>query len=309
MPAEKTIFDEIFYTTRDGLRLYARHYPAPGSRRRPVVCLAGLTRNCRDFDDLASVLSDARGHRREVYTLDYRGRGRSEHDADGSTYTILTELGDVADFMALRGIADAAVVGTSRGGLIAMALAAMRPTAVGAVVLNDIGPVIERDGLARIIAYVGRVPLPGSWPEAAQLVRSLNERAYPKETDATWMALARQYFNEENGRPAPGYDAHLSKALQLGDGPAPALWPQFAALTRVPLLAIRGANSDILSAATLKEMQRRHPNCETLTVADQGHAPLLKDHATISAIYQFLLTHDPSIAIEPQTRTERPLPV
>lgn len=309
MPADKTNFDDIFFTTRDGLRLYARHYPAPGSRRRPVVCLAGLTRNGRDFHDLASVLSDARGHRREVYTLDYRGRGRSEHDADGSTYTILNELGDVADFMTLRGVADAAVIGTSRGGLIAMALAAMRPTAVGAVVLNDIGPVIERDGLARIIAYVGRVPLPGSWPEAAQLVRSLNERAFPRETDATWAALARQFFNEENGRPAPGYDARLSKALQLGDGPAPALWPQFAALTRVPLLAIRGANSDILSAATLNDMQRRHPNCETLTVADQGHAPLLKDHATISAIYQFLLTHDPAVAVEPATRTERPLPV
>ncbi len=302
-------YTEIRYTARDGLSLYARHYPAPGSRRRPVVCLAGLTRNSRDFHDLAGVLSDPRGHRRDVYCLDYRGRGLSEHDADGKSYTILTELGDTLDFMALKGITDAAVIGTSRGGVIAMAMAAMRPTAIGAVVLNDVGPVIEREGLARQIAYVGRVPLPGTWVEAGKLVRMLNERAFPAETDASWLLYARQMFNEKDGRPAFGYDAKLGKALSLTDGPAPALWPQFEALRRVPMLAIRGANSDILSAATFAEMARRHPDIQTLTVPDQGHAPLLRDHPTISAIYQFMLTHDPLIALEEAPRTERPLPL
>jgi pimeloyl-ACP methyl ester carboxylesterase len=302
-------WNDIFYTARDGLRLYARHYPAPGSLRRPVVCLAGLTRNSRDFHDIASVLSDPRGHRREVYALDYRGRGWSEHDEDGKSYTILNELGDVLDLMALRGVSNAAMIGTSRGGIIAMAMAALRPTALGAVVLNDIGPVLEREGLARLIAYVGRVPLPGTWGEAVQLVKSLNVRAFPNEGDATWVAMARQQFNEENGRPAPGYDNRLSKTLTLPDGTQQAMWPQFAALARVPVLAIRGGLSDILSAETLVEMQRRHPHFEALTVPDQGHAPLLRDQTTIGAIYQFLLTHDPVVAIDPEPRTERRLPV
>jgi pimeloyl-ACP methyl ester carboxylesterase len=297
---------DIHYTARDGLRLYARHYPAPGARRRPVVCLAGLTRNCRDFHDLASVLSDPRGHRRDVYCLDYRGRGRSEHDVDGSSYTVTNELGDVLDFMALTGLHDVALVGTSRGGIIAMAMAVIRPTAIGAVVLNDVGPVLERDGLARIIAYVGRVPLPGSWADAAAQVKSLNERAFPHETLATWESVARQVFNEENGRPSPGYDNKLSRSLALSDGPPPAMWPQFTALFRVPVLAMRGAHSDILSAETLVEMKRRHPNLTAVTVEDQGHAPLLKDQTSVGAIYEFLLTHDPVIALEPEPRTERP---
>ncbi len=300
---------DIRYTSRDGLSLYARHYPAPGSRRRPVVCLAGLTRNSRDFHDLASVLSDSRGHRRDVYCLDYRGRGLSEHDADGKSYTVLTELGDTLDFMALASVSNAAVIGTSRGGIIAMAMAAMRPTAIGAVVLNDIGPVIDREGLARLIAYVGRVPLPGTWTEAGNLVRMLNERAFPAESDASWLIFARQMFNEIDGRPAPGYDPKLAKSLSLTEGPAPALWPQFEALRRIPMLAIRGANSDILSAATFAEMQRRHPDIQALIVPDQGHAPMLRDHPTISAIYQFLLTNDPLVALEDAPRTERPLPM
>lgn len=190
-----------------------------------------------------------------------------------------------------------------------MAMATMRPAVIGAVVLNDIGPVIERDGLARLIAYVGRVPLPGSWQEATLLVKSLSERAFPYESFSTWEQVARQQFNEENGRPAPGYDNKLSKTLALSDGPAPAMWPQFTALSRVPLLAIRGANSDILSAATLAEMGRRHPNMTALTVPDQGHAPLLKDQPSVVAIYEFLLTHDPLVALEPEPRTERPFRV
>jgi pimeloyl-ACP methyl ester carboxylesterase len=306
LSANQQNWTDIHYTARDGLRLYARHYPAPGARRRPVVCLAGLTRNCRDFHDLATVLSDARGHRRDVYCLDYRGRGRSEHDADGSSYTVMNELSDVLDFMTLTGLSDVALVGTSRGGIIAMAMATIRPNAIGAAILNDVGPVIERDGLARIVAYVGRVPLPGSWPDAAAQVKSLNQRAFPHETDATWESLARQMFNEQNGYPSPGYDNNLSKTLALSDGPTPAMWPQFAGLARIPVLALRGEHSDILSAATLIEMQRRHPNLTAVTVADQGHAPLLKDQISVGAIYEFLLTNDPILSLDSEPRTERP---
>jgi pimeloyl-ACP methyl ester carboxylesterase len=300
---------DIFYTARDGLRLYARHYPAPGARRRPVVCLAGLTRNGRDFHDLATVLSDPRGHPRDVYCIDYRGRGRSERSPDPATYTIMTELADVLDVMALAGLTNVGLIGTSRGGLIALAMAAMRPAALGCVVLNDIGPVIERDGLVRLVAYVGRVPLPNTWAEATQLVKSLNARAFPRETDATWASYARQVFDERDGRPAPSYDPALSKSLALTEGPIPTLWPQFEAMARLPVLSIRGANSDILAASTVEAMRRRHPNLETLLVPDQGHAPLLRDQLSVGAIYEFLLRNDPPLAEEIEPRTERRLPV
>lgn len=280
---------DVFYTARDGLRLYARHYPAPGSTRRPVLCLAGLTRNTRDFHEIASVLSSPTlASARDVFALDYRGRGRSQHDPDWRNYSIPVELGDVLDFMTLSGLHDAAVIGTSRGGLIAMVLAAIRPTSLGAVVLNDIGPVIEREGLLRIIAYVGRIPLPGTWEEAAQLVRSMNEKQFPAVPDHLWVEVAHQIFDDANGKPAHSYDQHLNRSISALDGPIPELWPQFAALSRMPTMVLRGEFSDILSLATCQRMLREHPHLSALTVAGQGHAPLLRDQASILAIVDFL---------------------
>lgn len=288
-------FEDIYFTSRDGLRLHGRRYPAQGggpSRTRPVLCLAGLTRNGRDFQDLALALSRHPSSPRTVYTLDYRGRGLSEFDPDWHNYTISAELLDVKDFITLTGLYDAALIGTSRGGLITMLLAAARPTAIGAAVLNDIGPVIEPDGLARISGYVGRVPLPISWADAARMMRDLNRRHFPEIPDDIWEECARQWYNEKNGKPAPGYDAKLGNALSVLDGPLPALWPQFEALKRVPLMVVRGENSDLLSAATVDEMRRRHPAMATITVPGQGHAPLLKDAATIEAIRHFLAATD-----------------
>jgi pimeloyl-ACP methyl ester carboxylesterase len=282
---------DIYFTSRDGLRLYARHYPVTGSLRRPAVCLPGLTRNCRDFHDLASVLASQDDSGRDVYAVDYRGRGRSQHDPDWKNYSILVELNDVLDFMTVKGLHRAAIIGTSRGGLIAMLMAVLRPGALGAVVMNDIGPVIERDGLARIVAYVGRVPLPANWKEATELVKEMNRRQFTAVTPEQWVEFAHQVFNDDNGLPAPAYDPKLSHALSL-HAAAPDLWPQFAALSHVPVLVLRGENSDILSAQTLNEMRSRHPRLEGVTVRGQGHAPLLKDVATIGAVRDFLMRAD-----------------
>ena len=283
---------DIYFTSRDGLRLYARHYPVPGSLRRPLVCLAGLTRNSRDFHDLASVLSRPDETGRDVYTIDYRGRGRSEYDAEWKNYSILTELNDVLDFMTMRGLSRAGIFGTSRGGLIAMLMAVLRPTAIGAAILNDIGPVIEREGLARIVAYVGRVPLPADWKEATELVFEMNRRHFTAVPGTHWAEFARQVFNDDHGLPAQSYDPKLSKAVSVMGGPTPELWPQFEALGHVPLLILRGENSDILSTKTLEEMRARHPRADALTVRGQGHAPLLKDAPTIGAIADFLARTD-----------------
>jgi pimeloyl-ACP methyl ester carboxylesterase len=288
------VFEDIYYTARDGLRLHARSYPARGggSRARPVLCLAGLTRNGRDFHDLAVALSTRSSVPRSVYTLDYRGRGLSDFDPDWRNYAVQIEMLDVLDFITLTGLQDAALIGTSRGGLITMLIAAAQPTAIGAAVLNDIGPVIENDGLARISGYVGRVPLPISWADAGRMMRELNRRHFPEVSDAVWEDAARQWYNERNGKPAPGYDPNLGNALSVLDGPLPALWPQFEALKRVPLMVVRGENSDILTAETVDEMRRRHPAMATITVANQGHAPLLKDTASIEAIRHFLTAAD-----------------
>ena len=293
MTLEMPIIEEIYFTARDGLKLHARCYPAAGSARRPVLCLPGLTRNGRDFHDLAVALSQqSAAAPRTVYTFDYRGRGLSEFDPQWQDYTVPIELLDVLDFMTLVGLTDAAVIGTSRGGIITMLMAAAQPTTIGAAVLNDIGPVIEHDGLVRISGYVGRMPLPISWTDAAKMVRDLNRRHFPDVPEQQWEEVARQWYNERNGKPAPGYDQKLANALSVLFEPLPALWPQFEALKRVPVLVVRGENSDVLAEGTVDEMRRRHPALASITVANQGHAPLLKDGPTIEAIRQFLVATD-----------------
>jgi pimeloyl-ACP methyl ester carboxylesterase len=284
-------YRDIHFTSRDGLRLYARHYPVAGAWRRPVVCLPGLTRNSRDFNDLAVALATPDAEGRNVYALDYRGRGRSQYDRNWRNYSILIELHDVLDFMIVKGLKHAAVIGTSRGGILAMLMAVIRPASVGAVVLNDIGPVIESDGLTRIAAYVGRVPLPADWAEATRLVRDINQRQFPAVPEAQWADLAHQYFNDDNGLPSPAYDPALAKGLAQMQA-IPELWPQFLALAAVPTLVLRGEHSDILSAVTLEEMRRRHPRLEAVTVSGEGHAPLLKDATSIGNIATFLARSD-----------------
>jgi len=289
---DQSLYDDLFFRVRDGLRLHARVYRAKGSRLRPAVCLPGLTRNAREFHALACYLSTTSRQPRDVYALDYRGRGQSEWDGDWTNYTVPTEALDVIDFLAFAGLSDVAVIGTSRGGLIAAVLAAMQPASVGLAVLNDIGPVIESDGLMRIAGYVGRVPLPRSWEEATALVRDLNQRRFPAVPARDWEVLARQWYNEKNGRPAVSYDPDLKNTMSVLDGPMPALWSQFETLNRVPVLVLRGENSDLLSRETVEEMRLRHPALSDLEIPGEGHAPLLRDPASQQAVAEFLAEYD-----------------
>ena len=285
-------FDEIAFTARDGLRLYARHYPATTSTLRPVVCLAGITRNSRDFHVIASAISTDPVRPRPVYTIDTRGRGKSAHDPDWKHYIVPIEMLDVIDFLTLRSLSDVALIGTSRGGIISMVMAAAQPSAIGCVVLNDIGPVVEMDGLSRIAGYIGRVPHPHSWADAGRIVRDMNEKQFTRVSDAEWVEIARQFFNEVDGKPSPGYDPQLSHSLSVLDGPMPPMWNQFEAMKRVPVMVLRGENSDILSAATVEEMARRHPRLTAHTVRWEGHAPFLRDPHTIDEVKKFLTASD-----------------
>ncbi|MEL6298799.1 MAG: alpha/beta hydrolase [Pseudomonadota bacterium] len=280
-------------TVSGGVRVMARRYAAEGGNagRRTAVCLAGLTRNGRDFDVLARALSTG-PDARNVLTIDMRGRGGSDFDSDWRNYTIQTETADLIDVLTSEELDHVALIGTSRGGLIAMALAAIQPTRLGVVVLNDIGPIIEIDGLSRIAGYVGKMPAPDTWEEAASLCRRMAERDFPNVTDDGWDRIARQWFNDEGGRPVPGYDPAIAQTFAMTKDGIPELWPQFTGLTRVPCLAIRGGRSDLLSEATVREMAQRHPHFRAHTVADEGHAPLLKDAQTLAVIAQFLRDTD-----------------
>ncbi|MDX2264149.1 MAG: alpha/beta hydrolase [Hyphomicrobiales bacterium] len=284
---------DIVYTAQDGLRLHARRYGPEESPLRPALCLPGLTRNGRDFHSLAMALASG-PDARPVYCLDYRGRGLSDYDPNWRNYSPFIELLDVLDFMTLQGLKGASVVGTSRGGIIAMLMAVMRPSAIAAAVLNDIGPVIETAGLARIMGYAGKIPLPRSWEEASALVRDMNKRFFPQIDPDEWAEIARQWFNEEKGRPAPGYDNNLAKALEEIDvsKPMPEMWPHFQSLQRKPVLVLRGENSDLLSAKTVADMAARHPRLVAVTVRGQGHAPLLRDRFTQRVIADFLRDAD-----------------
>jgi pimeloyl-ACP methyl ester carboxylesterase len=279
----------IFISAPDGLRLHARCYGARSAPALPVVCLPGLARTAADFDTLGQALaSDARRPRR-VIALDYRGRGQSEYDRDPAHYNFQVELADLLAVMAALDAARAILIGTSRGGILAMLLAAVRPTAIAGVVLNDIGPVIEPKGLMRIKGYVGKLPQPRSFEEGGEILRRLFDAQFPKLTPADWLASAHRTFKQDNGRLVPTYDVNLAKTMEGIDfeRPLPPLWAAFDALRNVPVMVIRGAKSDLLSAATVEAMGARHPRLETLEVLDQGHAPLLAEADAIARIAAF----------------------
>lgn len=270
-------YEDFYYTSQDALKLHARVYGQPREGALTVVCLAGLTRNAADFHDLALYLANHPTDPRQVVAFDYRGRGRSAYAPDWKTYDPIVETGDTLAGMAALGIGEAAFIGTSRGGLIIMILAAMRPAAIKAAVLNDIGPVVQAEGLAQIKAYLERAPKPKSFADAVELQRAI---AGP-DTSLTmpdFERMARAIFRDENGVPVPDYDQALLNGLKAVDldKPLPELWPQFDGLANVPLMAIRGANSSLLSAQTLTEMEQRHPGMVSITVVGQGHAPLLE---------------------------------
>lgn len=271
-------YRDLFVSASDGLRLFARDYGPMDGIALPVVCLPGLARNSEDFHELAQALSMDATRPRRVLSLDYRGRGRSEWASDWRQYDLGTELGDILQVLSVAGIEKAVFIGTSRGGLHTMALCATKPGLLAGAVLNDVGPVIEVEGLVRIRNYVGLLPTPATRQEGAQILKQLSGAQFPAFGPKQWEAMARGTWHEENGRLVLSYDPNLKKTLQALDldKPLPDLWNLFDPLAPIPVLVIRGENSDLLSPATLAAMQERHPCLTALTVPGQGHAPLLE---------------------------------
>ena len=281
-------YREIFYTTQDGLRLFAREYGARGSKGAPVICLPGLTRNSKDFDALATRLSA----KRRVLCPDFRGRGRSQYCKNAADYSPANEALDMFDLMGAAGMHSAVFIGTSRGGIVTMLMAAQRPNAVRGAIFNDIGPEIEMAGLRRIAGYVTVSEPPPGWTEAAFRLRMANEREFPTLTSDDWYAMARRTFAEDQGLPKIDYDIRighlLAKAIEGTKGGLPDMWSQFNVLKAVPMLVLRGENSDVLSSETMARMEARHPGLAAVTVRDRGHVPFLDEPEALGAIDAFL---------------------
>jgi pimeloyl-ACP methyl ester carboxylesterase len=276
-----------FVSAFDGLKLHVREYGRRNAATAPVVCLPGLTRTAEDFDVLAMTLA-GRGHR--VLALDSRGRGLSEYDRDAANYSLPVELSDLNSMLVARAAQPAIFVGSSRGGLLTMLLAATNPASIVGAVFNDIGPVIEHRGLMRIKSYVGKAPLPKNIEEGAEVLRRLFSQQFPALLQDQWLAWARRAWREDKSRMAQTYDPKLATTLANinPETPPPPLWPQFDALRGMPLMVIRGENSDILSGQTIQIMGERRDGMEVVEVAGQGHTPLIDDEPTIARVVAFI---------------------
>ena len=263
------------FTTLDGLSL---HYTDEGTGL-PVICLAGLTRNGSDFDYVAPFLKDIR-----MIRLDYRGRGQSQWANDYLTYTIPIEGRDCVELMNYLELERVAILGTSRGGLISMALAATVKDRLIGVALNDIGPELDTSGLEVIKNYIGRNPTQKAHADAAA-IRGAQMTGFANVPDSRWMEEVQKLFKESPDGLQITYDPKLRDAvLDAGAQPAPDLWPFFDAFDGLPLCAVRGATSDLLSAKTLAEMQRRRPDMIAAVVPDRAHIPFLDEPEAVAAL-------------------------
>ncbi|OBV11539.1 alpha/beta fold hydrolase [Erythrobacter dokdonensis] len=279
-------YEDRSWTSSDGLNLHYRNYPGPeGGTALPVLCLHGLTRNARDFAGLAEELSQGR----RVIVPEMRGRGLSDYAPVSDTYSPATYVEDVEKLLAEQGITRFIAIGTSMGGLMTMLLAQARPGRIAAVVMNDIGPVIDAEGLSRISGYVGQGRSYPTWVHAARGLEAVHAPAFPDYDLDQWLEMAkRTMVVSQNGRITFDYDMAIAEPFaKPGNAAPPNLWLAFEALAGVPMLLVRGELSDLLSPETVKQMGVRNPAMRSITVPRVGHAPTLDEpevRAAISAL-------------------------
>lgn len=269
------------FIAKDGTRL---HYADEGTGI-PVLCLAGLTRNSSDFDHVAPHLPQMMPIR--LIRMDYRGRGQSDW-ADHRTYTIPQEAEDAIALLDHLNLEKAAILGTSRGGLIAMFIAATAKARLLGVALNDIGPEIADVGLAVIKDYIGRKPAQKTYKEAAQF-RAMAWTHFEAVPMERWLAEVKNHYIETPDGLDLRYDPKLRDAvLEAGAQPSPNLWPLYDAMLGLPLCLIRGANSDLLTEATADEMLNRRIDMIRADIPGRGHVPFLDEEPALDALHEWL---------------------
>ncbi|MGE0733661.1 MAG: alpha/beta fold hydrolase [Alphaproteobacteria bacterium] len=277
-------YSEYRFRAQDGLSLYYRAYGDALAEATPVVCLPGLSRNSKDFHTVALRLAA----RRRVICPDFRGRGRSDYDPNWQNYQPTTYVGDMRHLLVAAGIPGAALIGTSLGGFVALGLNAMAPGLVAGILLNDVGPDVNRGGLKRIADYLSNdVPLPSIDAAAALLKQRLPDLSFTTERE--WLDFAdATYRKTDDGTYRFNWDVNLAKGLQQGKVEIPDLWPLYRAAALRPLLILRGAKSDVLSAATFERMANEVPAAMAVTVPGVGHAPHLSEAPVAAAIDAWL---------------------
>ncbi|MEX2455312.1 MAG: alpha/beta hydrolase [Rhodospirillaceae bacterium] len=281
-------FRERRIASQDDLSLYVRDYGDLLDPRPPLLCLGGLSRNSKDFGALADRVS-AGGRR--VIAPDYRGRGRSDYDTDWRNYDPRVYLRDIHDILAALDVHRVVVVGTSLGGLVGMGMGAAMPTALAGVVLNDVGPEIETEGLSHIVSYMSVDRPQDNWDDAVETIR----RMLPNlrfQDDGVWLAMARNTFREcEDGKLRFDWDINIIKPSLQPGYKIPDMWPLFLALTNVPILLLRGAESDILSRDCFLRMRQAMPDMTAVEIPRCGHVPTLSEPESLAALDAFLARH------------------
>lgn len=282
-------YQDLYWWSKDGLRLHARDYPGDPAAL-PVLCMPGLTRNARDYAALAERLCGAR----RVIAIEFRGRGESAYAKDPMSYGPLTYAQDVAALIDEAGIGRFVSIGTSLGGIVTMLLAAMLPGRIAGAVLNDVGPEIDADGLARIRSYVGKPSVFPTWMHAARALAESNADVYPAWPIEAWLAMAKRLYRLNSaGRIVLDYDLKIAEPFRVpGAEAGPDMWRALAALGDVPVLVVRGGTSDILSEATAARMIETTPGAALLTVPGIGHAPTLDEAGVDDAILRLLAQAD-----------------
>lgn len=277
-------YREYHHRTRERLRLYYRTYGPEANDKTPVLCLSGLTRNCRDYHALALHVAK----QRPVLCLDYRGCGRSDRDLDYMNYQVDTDTADVIDLLDGIGIERAVFVGTSRGGLVTMTLALSRPDLIAAAVLNDVGPALRGGGRSKVAKYFELPFVYADWNDACAAYRAWSEKTTPDLSDEAWMDRAAATFVEtKDGRVRFDFDPKMADAYRNRTNP-PHSWAKFEALKDKPILSIRGEWSGILSPETVDEMRAKKPDLRAVTIPNRGHTPLLDEPESLAAIDAFL---------------------
>lgn len=277
-------WEDRFWTSRDGLRLHYRDY-AGRHDRPPLLCLHGLTRNARDFESFAERYA---GEWR-VLAIDFRGRGLSEWDPLSERYAPPIYAQDVLELLAHAGVSRAVFLGTSLGGLVTMAIAAVMPQLIGGAMLNDVGPELDLSGIDRIKSYVGKPVRFRDWDHAATELRERHGDVHPAYGEAEWLRYAKRVCRATENGVEFDYDMAIADNFNGGDtGVVADAWPFFRALAGRPVLILRGENSDLLSDAVLDRMEREIPDVEVVTVGGVGHAPDLDERQSIAAIDRLL---------------------
>lgn len=283
-------FRDVYISAKDGLKLHVREYGPTVSDRPAVVCLPGMARTAADFHDLAELLANDIQQPHRVICVDYRGRGLSDWDPDWTNYNPFVEIDDLQQVLSALGIDRAIFVGTSRGGLLVLGLVGVAPELIHAVVFNDVGPVVEPQGLVRIRGYLGKLPIPDSYDEAIAILKSYQDAQFPSLDAHDWESMAHGTWYESEGKLKLAYDPALRNTLEGVDleKAAPPLWPMFEAMKDLPVLVLRGERSDILRQETLDEMKARHETLEVVIVPDQGHTPVMTHSEVSGPIASFI---------------------